>query len=642
MKTCALALAILLIAAALAYGYNVGSGFILDDFGILSICRSKGILANNIKEVGQSYVRPVSWTVFGLIWSVWQSDPRPFHAVSILLLALTGLGIWGMWRQVFPASGPKTALAAGLLFVLWPAHGEVVCWVGGFPDLFAGLFAVTAIWCWLSFQRAPTILKAVAGALCVLLSIASKESALPLPVAIPLFCWLADRGCDSSDPRWWFRPKTWVVLVAPGIAVVMFWMLRAHLIGHLVGGYGAKTPFDGGLIHLLGTRGMVETANMFLPLVRLAPLVGADVAGTWMTILIAVVMLLLARTWPRAKAASGRLVRLLPVVLLVQIWIWAGLAFLDLWGFAELMRFNIGPSYTGLVIASPFVVLLGVRRMLTESRLEAFEGRKTLGILAMAIAWGFLYERISTSLELVGIWVILLAFVYLTRPVQPGFGPSGILSAFWLSMITLSIGSVFLVINLPVGWDGQQERFSYFGSIFAVLGLAALLEGTLRGTSRKWVWGAVLAATFALVSLANLRWYRVGRISNQMAEIVRRSPQGAQIFVLVAPGVLDGAGLLQIGIPEMAYALTGRQDVAAGLGLTVDTFNSGDGIKVTKLAEDDYEIDLTSVPDKLHPSRLVATNSAMFDSSGRTLRLLNRREGDLVVVIDGDGPRLVD
>jgi tetratricopeptide (TPR) repeat protein len=109
--------------------------------------RDRGMVASN-------YYRPAFGAAYSLIARACGISARAFHAASIALhLAVTLLVAYGARRLIAdPARRTLGALAASLLFAVYPAHAEAVAWVGGQADLLTALFALLALLAYLAFK----------------------------------------------------------------------------------------------------------------------------------------------------------------------------------------------------------------------------------------------------------------------------------------------------------------------------------------------------------------------------------------------------------------------------------------------------------------------------------------------------------
>ena len=101
-----------------------------------------------------NYYRPVFGWAYSLVARGFGLQPAAFHATSVALhLAVTLLVALGA-RRLFPdRRGEIAALAAGLLFAVYPAHAEAVAWIGDQVDLLTALFVLLALFSYLVASR---------------------------------------------------------------------------------------------------------------------------------------------------------------------------------------------------------------------------------------------------------------------------------------------------------------------------------------------------------------------------------------------------------------------------------------------------------------------------------------------------------
>src|SRR5215218_3352630 len=141
--------AALLAAAVLAiYGASIGYDFVYDDhvqiernpwlrdpdgFRLFLTRPFWGFYQD--RGAGPSnYYRPVFGWAYSLVARGFGLQPAAFHATSValniavtLLVALGARRLFRDWRG--DRKGEVAALAAGLLFAVYPAHAEAVAWI---------------------------------------------------------------------------------------------------------------------------------------------------------------------------------------------------------------------------------------------------------------------------------------------------------------------------------------------------------------------------------------------------------------------------------------------------------------------------------------------------------------------------------
>jgi tetratricopeptide (TPR) repeat protein len=167
--TALLALAILAI-----YGASAGFEFVYDDhvqiernpwlrdpdgFRMFLTQPFWGFYADR-GALPSNYYRPAFGWAYSLVARGFGLQPAPFHVVSVALqIAITLLVALGARRLIAARWGPRraevAALAAGLFFAVYPAHAEAVSWIGDQADLLTALFALLALYSYLSHKDVP-------------------------------------------------------------------------------------------------------------------------------------------------------------------------------------------------------------------------------------------------------------------------------------------------------------------------------------------------------------------------------------------------------------------------------------------------------------------------------------------------------
>jgi len=182
----------------LLYANTLKNGFVLDDFGVIkenTIVR-KGISA--IPEIlstpyrrgyfitPNDQYRPLSLVLFAVEYDIWGLDPAPDHFITILLFAGCVIFLFLFLDKLFERKKTGVALIASLLFALHPIHTEVVANIKSCDELLCFFFAFLSLNVFLSYLATGKILRLLAGAICLFLSLLSKETAITLLAVIPM------------------------------------------------------------------------------------------------------------------------------------------------------------------------------------------------------------------------------------------------------------------------------------------------------------------------------------------------------------------------------------------------------------------------------------------------------------------------
>lgn len=241
--------------AAIAYGAALGAPFYLDDHA--SIVDNPWIrwdgprldwLPRTLFDAPTA--RPVAYLSFALNHWATGLDPAGFRIVNVALLVASGLLVMALVRRLaarlYPQSSAAAretmALLAGLLFVAHPLQTQAVTYLVQRMTLLATAFYLAALLCWLrareATRRPQRLRNGVAGALCWLLALGSKEIAITLPAAIWLVEWYGWRDLDAA-----FLRRSALRLALPALALgfaAYAWLLGGHGWGY------AGKPFGPG------------------------------------------------------------------------------------------------------------------------------------------------------------------------------------------------------------------------------------------------------------------------------------------------------------------------------------------------------------------------------------------------------------
>ena len=175
--------------------------------------------------------RPLSLIVFAVVYEFAGLDIYWYHLLNILFYLLACIVLYLLLRQLFYPEGIPDhfgklfLLASTLLFAMHPVHTEAVANVKGMDEVLALLFGSAAfLLAFLGYDKGKKGFL-FTGLLLYLLALLSKESTLPLVVAIPL--------------AFWFFRKTNVRTVLNhffllAIPVVVYLVIRVQALGFLL------------------------------------------------------------------------------------------------------------------------------------------------------------------------------------------------------------------------------------------------------------------------------------------------------------------------------------------------------------------------------------------------------------------------
>jgi tetratricopeptide (TPR) repeat protein len=260
--------ALVLTALVLAiYGASVGFEFVYDDhvqiernpwlrapdgFRMFLTHPFWGFYADR-GPLPSNYYRPAFGWAYSLVARGFGLQPAPFHAVSVALhVAVTLLVALGA-RRLVAEGGEKrreiAALAAGLLFAVYPAHAEAVAWIGDQADLLTALFVLAALSAYLTHKDRGGW-GGWTGPLAYLLACLCKEPGTALILvlgAVEMAEWRREGSLAAALRRGAARLAPYVAVVGAYVA------LRLHALGSFSPrSYGVTASPAGGVAFAAG------------------------------------------------------------------------------------------------------------------------------------------------------------------------------------------------------------------------------------------------------------------------------------------------------------------------------------------------------------------------------------------------------
>src|SRR5258706_11607657 len=201
----ALAVCCLLAANFFLYARTVPLGFLsVDDPDYV---QNNGLIENfgraNLKQIFtrpyQANYAPATLLSYSLdVALAHGKSPSAIHLSNVLWHGLVGLTVYLL---AFVLRGEIiTASAAALLFLVHPAHVEVVAWISSRKDLVATGFAVLSLACYLIWRRQTRHNAAwfAASLLCFVVASAAKQSVLLLPFLMLIWDFFVEKRIRSQ------------------------------------------------------------------------------------------------------------------------------------------------------------------------------------------------------------------------------------------------------------------------------------------------------------------------------------------------------------------------------------------------------------------------------------------------------------
>lgn len=251
------AMLFVVVVAVLIYTPTYNGEFLLDDFDAIveNASVTKGL--SGIPEIwtqeyraafvdeGGSLYRPLTQSIFAMVWSIDPGNTIWFHLLNLLLYGICVLLLIRWLRLLFPREHWWLWAFIALIFAVHPIHTEVVANIKSADELLSVAFALM---CLASLHRAigdAKLVKLLIPASWFFLALCSKEGVVTLLAFIPIL------AITRYERKAKFAITTTAIMAMP---VVVYLLLRALAIGGLTG--SEETPVIDNII--VGAEGIAR------------------------------------------------------------------------------------------------------------------------------------------------------------------------------------------------------------------------------------------------------------------------------------------------------------------------------------------------------------------------------------------------
>ncbi len=143
--------AIIFVAASIAYLPSLSGGFILDDDTLITVNKlieaSDGLFRFWCNTEATDYW-PMTNTTFWIEWRLWGTNATCYRITNLIMHIIESLLIWLILRKL---SIPG-AFLGGLIFAIHPVNVESVAWISSRKNLTAMFFFLASILCYLKMD----------------------------------------------------------------------------------------------------------------------------------------------------------------------------------------------------------------------------------------------------------------------------------------------------------------------------------------------------------------------------------------------------------------------------------------------------------------------------------------------------------
>jgi tetratricopeptide (TPR) repeat protein len=212
---------LLFLLSFVFYGNTLWNGYALDDYMVildnnhtkagfkgikplLTKDSMHGIFGDSPMRPTLTFYRPLSYITFAVEYQLFGLKPWLSHLFNVILFGATAVVIFQFLRRILLPNAPYIALATTILFVIHPAHVEVVANIKGRDELLAFLLVMLAGYC--AFYKireglVPPLVFQFAAAACFFLSLLAKENTIAFLLIFPLTAWFAGKASWATIAR---------------------------------------------------------------------------------------------------------------------------------------------------------------------------------------------------------------------------------------------------------------------------------------------------------------------------------------------------------------------------------------------------------------------------------------------------------
>jgi len=494
----------LLIFAIIGFGFYyrvLPSYFLSDDFGLIGRVSEGGYY--NLRV----WIRPVIIMSYLMDYHIWSFQVIGYHLTNIFFHVMNAWLVSIFTIICFKVFGvdkltPNKVIfiLPGLYFLLLPCHSEAVSWISGRTDVIATFFILLSLifssLYFFMFQYWQLILTLIF----FIIALCTKESALAVPLIILV---LAGFSCIQASP---YPIKIRLVkilqLCLPSVGIVIvYFLLRYVLIGTFIGGYGTYVHVNFSPEVVLSNL-VRYSMRVFMPPLS-SPEYGKVLHQQNLQILgihgiVGFISICLITLLVKLKKLQWLLLtrqrKIIGLLLLSGIFIIA---------LFPVIRIQL------FILSTPIERIMGISLTLSI-------------IFSMALTLWFQltkYERICNVL-------------------------------FFLLLIGCFFLATLPVISMEVSlFDTQNERFLYFPSIFASIGMIFIVITVIQSLFfRRIIFFIVIVFSAYHLWNVNEQWVLAGQISQNILTTLVEQTTRPDIVILNLPDNLNGAYIFRNGL----------------------------------------------------------------------------------------------
>jgi protein O-mannosyl-transferase len=197
-----LAIAAVALACA-AYLNALDNPFVYDDHDTVTGNRSLADLSNLRFILVYTPFRPLVNASYALDRWLWDYRPFGYHLTNIMLHAAVVVLLYAWIRRLLSDAGREEdsrmpAFAGAAFFAVHPLQSEAVGYISGRSEVMCAVWFIGTLLAARAAILSRSLVQGTLAVACALLALASKETALVLPLVFLAYDWLIRPGPDDS------------------------------------------------------------------------------------------------------------------------------------------------------------------------------------------------------------------------------------------------------------------------------------------------------------------------------------------------------------------------------------------------------------------------------------------------------------
>jgi cytochrome c-type biogenesis protein CcmH/NrfG len=219
------------ILACVAYFNALDNPFVYDDHDTVIGNRSLADLSNIRFILVYTPFRPLVNVSYAFDRWLWGFRPIGYHLTNVVLHVAAVLLLYGWMRRMIEDSGADIdsiapAFVGTAYFAVHPLQTEAVGYVSGRSEVMCAVFFLGALLLSRRAIVAKSWVSAALGIACGILALASKETAIALPIVFFAYDWLLRPGGDEGRVR-----RLWRVCVPVIVVFGIVGLYRLSMLG---------------------------------------------------------------------------------------------------------------------------------------------------------------------------------------------------------------------------------------------------------------------------------------------------------------------------------------------------------------------------------------------------------------------------